>query len=294
MMGTLRIAVATYDRLEATKQCLESIHEKTDCEYKLTVVDNGSQQDTVDYLMEMYSNQLIDDLYLFGKNMGVACAYNLALSFSSEDFIVRLDNDIIIINPDWANVMIDFLSTYKEIATIGFHVWKNCPNESVAGLSDHVAFIARSYTTGACCMFRRDVHERLGYWCEDYGLYGEEDKDFGIRVYEAGMTAGYIDKKEKYLIHEHIPHFSNNIEGLRCNNNRIKSLRMFLLNQILYKNKKRDIHVARKFDYALDGLNVSAKLNKHYSTFIKEIHKLGIELEPILKEQLREKYNLTY
>ena len=289
-MPKLRIAIVTCDRLDATKRCLESVDKMTACDYRLSVVDNGSKEDTISYLVSLCDKKKINDLYLFGKNMGVACGYNLALSLSD----VRLDNDIVIKDPSWANIMIDFLSQYKEIATIGFHVWNKCPDESVHGLGGYVAFIARSFTTGACCMLRKDTHARLGFWCEDYGLYGEEDKDFGFRVYESGMLAGYVDKKGKYIYHEHVPHTVKEIENLRCDGNRVKSLRMFLLNKMLYKNKKRGLYMPKKYDYAVNGLKVSVKLNKNYSEMIKEIYKIGVGLEPELKKQLQEKYNISY
>ncbi len=285
MSPTLRIAVVTYNRLASTVQCLESIVSRTDADYRLTVVDNGSERDTVAYLLRLHNKKQIDDLYLFDRNMGVACGYNFALSVSREPFFVRLDNDIIIQDAAWARVLMDVLTRQREVGTAGFHVWGNCPVETFAGLGDGDVFIARSFTTGACCMSRRDVHEKLGFWCEDYGLYGEEDKDFGFRLARAGLTAGYVDKRDKYVRHEHTPYETGGVNELRNDKNRQEARRMRRLNELLYAKGLRQLFMPRKYDATLDGVRVSFSENPEYARFMEGVAKIGRKLEPVLAAQ---------
>ena len=40
---------------------------------------------------------------------------------------------------------------------------------------------------GACYLIPKRAHEALGYWCEDYGLYGEEDHDHSVRLRLAAL-----------------------------------------------------------------------------------------------------------
>ncbi|EKO39484.1 MAG: putative glycosyltransferase [Solidesulfovibrio magneticus str. Maddingley MBC34] len=282
MARTLHIAVVTYNRLESTVRCLESVLARTDADFRLTVVDNGSEKDTVAYLLRLHNKKKIDDLYLFERNMGVACGYNFALSVSREPFFVRLDNDLVIRHPAWASVLMNVLSRHQEIGTAGFHVWANCPAETFAGLGDDDVFIPRSFTTGACCMSRRDVHEKLGFWCEDYGLYGEEDKDFGYRLAKAGMTAGYVDKRGKYVLHEHTPYETGGIDALRNDKNRQEALRMRRLNEFLYEKGLRGVFMPRKYDAKLDGLRVRFAENPEYARFMEDVAKIGRKLEPVL------------
>ncbi|KHK02239.1 glycosyl transferase family 2 [Desulfovibrio sp. TomC] len=263
---------------------------KTDTDFRLTVVDNGSKQETVAYLLRLYNKKIIDDLYLFEKNMGVACGYNFALSISKEPFFVRLDNDIIIQDKSWANVLMEALTTRPETGTVGFHVWANCPEDTIAALRDCVVFVPRSFTTGACSMSRRDVHERLGFWCEDYGLYGEEDADFGFRLHQAGFIAGYIDKRGRYIQHEHTPYETDDVGPLRNNKNRVATLRLFLLNKFMYKNGLRDLFMHRKYDARVDGLNVTFAENPEYARYMEEVVKLGRKMEPVLAADLEQYY----
>lgn len=45
------IIILSYNQLHYTKRCLESIRRyTTDIEYELIVIDNGSDQETIDYL----------------------------------------------------------------------------------------------------------------------------------------------------------------------------------------------------------------------------------------------------
>lgn len=285
MARTLHIAVVTYNRLASTVRCLESVLARTDADFRLTVVDNGSEKDTVAYLLRLYNKKKIDDLYLFDRNMGVACGYNFALSVSQEPFFVRLDNDIIIQDAAWANILMSVLSRHHEIGTAGFLVWANSPAETFSGLDDYDVFVPRSFTTGACCMSRRDVHEKLGFWCEDYGLYGEEDKDFGFRLAKAGLRAGYVDKRGKYVQHEHTPYETGGIDELRNDKNRREALGMRWLNEFLYEKGLRELFMPRKYDAKLDGLRVSFSENPEYARFMEGVAEIGRKLGPVLAAQ---------
>ena len=48
--GLTSIVVVTYNQLEYTKLCLESVLQRTDARYELIVVDNGSTDGTLEYL----------------------------------------------------------------------------------------------------------------------------------------------------------------------------------------------------------------------------------------------------
>ena len=55
-----------------------------------------------------------------------------------------------------------------------------------------------------CCpaqIFLR--HARLGFWNEDYGLYGIEDSDFSSRLKAAGLKNLYMARSEQYIRHSH-------------------------------------------------------------------------------------------
>jgi glycosyltransferase involved in cell wall biosynthesis/GT2 family glycosyltransferase len=55
---------------------------------------------------------------------------------------------------------------------------------------------------GACSLIPHRTWDLLGDWCEDYGLYGEEDRDYGFRVSQAGLINAYMADED---IGDHLP-----------------------------------------------------------------------------------------
>ena len=49
---------------------------------------------------------------------------------------------------------------------------------------------------GACILIPKKTHDRLGFWCEDYGLYGEEDFDYGVRVTLSELLNVYMEDED--------------------------------------------------------------------------------------------------
>jgi GT2 family glycosyltransferase len=91
----------TYDRLELTKQTVESFYSKTNVDYHL-FIDNGSTDGTQEYLKQF-------DHILLEKNYGIAYAFRAACdTLQGYDFILKLDNDIETVTDDIINKMLRF------------------------------------------------------------------------------------------------------------------------------------------------------------------------------------------
>jgi GT2 family glycosyltransferase len=91
----------TYNRLELTKQTVNSFHSKTSVDYHL-FIDNGSTDGTVEFLAGL-------DHILLEKNYGIAYAFRMAVGqLKGYDYILKLDNDIETVTPDIINLMLGF------------------------------------------------------------------------------------------------------------------------------------------------------------------------------------------
>ena len=44
----------------------------------------------------------------------------------------------------------------------------------------------------ACTVFNRKLHQQIGFFCTEFGLYGEEDADFFFRARLKGYQLGYL------------------------------------------------------------------------------------------------------
>lgn len=87
--------------MEFTRECLNSLRKQTYGEFKVIVVDDGSTDGTYQHLKDNYPEVIIlqgdGNLWWTGAtNMGVRKA--LELSASNEDYILTLNNDLVVIS----------------------------------------------------------------------------------------------------------------------------------------------------------------------------------------------------
>lgn len=199
------LMMATYNRLDLTKQTLDNIFETTDYPFDLVIVDNASKDKTIDYLYSFFESKTSEKHPYFStfklikneKNLGIAVARNQGLLASTGQWLSTLDNDVLL-PKGWLSTAIDILRTNPRYAMIGAnmegvaypivtngkHSWQDKPRGNLGT---------------ACTVFHRSLHNLLGFFNTEYGLYGEEDADFGMRVRVAGFKMGYLKENGKHV-----------------------------------------------------------------------------------------------
>ncbi len=178
----VNISMVTYNRLEFTKKSIESIIEFTTYPYVLTVIDNNSQDGTKEYLKELKEKGIIKNLVSLDENIGIAKASNLGwLQEPDANYYLKLDNDIVIQKHNWLSDMISVVEKIPQAGAVGYNF------EPVSYASSFINEIEvrikhKGNLGGACILIPKRTSELLGFWCEDYGLYGEEDADYCFRI----------------------------------------------------------------------------------------------------------------
>ena len=197
----VNICMVTFNRLEFTKSSIASILQYTCFPHVLTVVDNGSTDGTVEYLQAMKKEGIITNLILLKENVGVAKASNLAWSQEPKaGYYMKLDNDIVIQKPNWLERMVEALDASPQLAMVAYN-FEPCsyPIQMINGQKMRPKM---GNLNGACVLIPKRTEQQLGFWCEDYGLYGEEDADYGGRIILAGLHNAYMEDED---IGVHLP-----------------------------------------------------------------------------------------
>jgi glycosyltransferase involved in cell wall biosynthesis len=273
--GTSRfvnISMVTYNRLEFTKEAIHSIAEHTMYPYVLTVVDNGSTDETREYLIEAQKEGIIKNLVLLGKNMGVARASNLAWHLEPlSAYYVKFDNDIVIRKKDWLSDMVSVIEGVPGLGAVAYNFEPiSYPLTTESGMKIR---IKQGTLGGACILVPNRTREILGYWSEEYGLYGEEDLDYGFRILKAKMLNAYMENED---IGEHLPagraarietgsmSASDGVEERTHGEYRkwkdarrrknVSLLGRFNRNKLLYKLKIKPLYVASRFSERVLGI----------------------------------------
>lgn len=180
------IMMASFNRLELTMQTMESLRRTVKLPTELIVIDNGSTDDAAEWLQTQMD--IIDVLVLNPENYGIARARNQSLYRATADYLVTIDNDVIL--PEgWLEALKDILDAIPSIGTVGLNYEARYPIENRNGIDVEIKPKYSNVGT-ATMMFRRSLHEQIGYFTE-FALYGEEDADFGYRAGMLGLDNAY-------------------------------------------------------------------------------------------------------
>lgn len=190
------LMMVTYNRLDLTKETLDSLWSTTKDPFQLVVVDNGSSDGTIEYLESIQKKAPMKMHILpLEENKGIAVGRNVALQKANQlgtKWYCTIDNDVKM--PDgWLGECIDILTTNKGYGAIGVNMEvKPYPIVSKGGFNFQDKPQGNLGT--ACMVFRKQLHQMIGYFTTEYGKYGEEDADFGMRARVAGFKLGYIER----------------------------------------------------------------------------------------------------
>jgi len=203
------IIIPFRDRAALLSQCVSSIQEKTIYgNYEILLVDNGSTEaSTLDLLNSYRDNSRIHILHQEGA-FNYSALNNLAGEYSRADYLCLMNNDVIVIAPDWLEDMVGYASQ-PGVGCVGAKLYyANATIQhagivlGLGGVSRHVfvnrarddpgyfgrLLVASNYSavTGACLLVRRSTYMEVGGLDEKELSVEFNDIDFCIKVRSAG------------------------------------------------------------------------------------------------------------
>ncbi len=219
----ISIVVLTHNKREVTAKCLTSLLAGGGLPWELVVVDNGSTDDTRDWLAgfrELAAKRGIRvELLANPGNVGCSTARNQGAAAARGDRLVFIDNDVALRRRDWLAGLAAGLGSLPEAVIVGPKlVYPFAPFDiQCAGVAispaGRVQFRGRGDSRheprwnrrqevqcliSACWMVRRDAFEAAGGFDEAFNPVEFEDFDLIYRMREAGGRAYYLPEVEMY------------------------------------------------------------------------------------------------
>lgn len=217
------VIICVHNAFEDVKRCLQSVLACSNLPYRLVLVDDGSQDETRDYLAE-FAQQHECTLLRNETARGYTFAANQGLRAAQGDFSVLLNSDTIV-TPGWLDRMAACALSDDKIGVVGplsnTASWQSIPNISEDGdwatnplpanisVEEMGGLIATrsarlypemKFLNGFCLFIRKSVLEQIGLLDEQHfgAGYGEED-DFCLRARAAGWKLALAD--DVYIFH---------------------------------------------------------------------------------------------
>jgi O-antigen biosynthesis protein len=241
------VMMCTYNRLDLTKRMLKDFCEKTKHPCTLVIVDDGSADGTREYLKtiseidEFVGSNVEIEVYENHENLGVAKTRNRALKIAVEKkpkFFCTVDNDVEL--PEgWLGECIDILKANRNFGCIGANMeGRKYPLVTKGGFTFQEKGAGNLGT--ACMVFPSAVQKMLGFFNTEYGKYGEEDADFGMRVRVAGFRLGYIERMGHHFGEGELDVGEYRDFKTACNKN---NLAKFKANCVAYARKQKSLYI---------------------------------------------------
>lgn len=204
MNPLVSIIILNYFHPEVIDVCLRHLQKYTEIPHEVVVVDNGSDQNTIDYLREQHRLGLIDVLVENGYNALFSEGNNIGVQHSDpeSEYLLFLNSDVAVIHDQWLDKL---LSWIEGEANYWPNPWcskvnhpKGGPLDILsAGWSHDINVEGNARPEGFCLMMRRKIWRPFDTnfpW-----LYGWEHTV--SEIMRDGARCGVLFNYSKYLVH---------------------------------------------------------------------------------------------
>jgi len=220
LKGKATICIINYKTLSLTKLCLRSIRKFTKYPHEVLVVDNGSEDESVEYLRSLNWIHLIERKPADNERGGCAhaVALDVGLARCNTEFFVSMHSDVIVQRQNWLTDLIAYFGNGDDIACVGSgkielrSKWRHALKKA----TDYRSFKRRLlrepdrlgkyryYNRTICCLYRTDVlkDESLSF-----GMDQDKGLTSGKKLYFELIDRGYktielpCSVMSEYIIH---------------------------------------------------------------------------------------------
>ena len=196
------LVLLSWNHLEETRPCLDSLFRTTDAPCRLFIVDNGSEPPVVEFLRSVRPQGAILEVALLQNeaNEGFPRGMNRGLRASGAPYACLLNNDLVF-TPGWLSRMLEVAQQHPELgvlnpesSTFGRHPPRGLSLDAYAEtLADtRGLYVEVGMCIGFCLLIKREVIERIGFLTEEVERIFFEDEDYSMRAQEAGFRCAVV------------------------------------------------------------------------------------------------------
>jgi GT2 family glycosyltransferase len=203
----IEVIVPNWNGMKVLPQSLESLSRQTMSGFRITVVDNGSRDGSVEYVVKQWPDVR---LLVLGKNFGFCRAVNLGIRSSPADLIALLNNDAEA-DPGWLEALYRAAEKYPKAGSFASKILMAERSQCLESAGDLIKPDASGANRGrgevdrgqydqeeevfsasaAAALYRRALFENIGLFDEAFFAYFE-DIDLGFRAQRFGYPCLFV------------------------------------------------------------------------------------------------------
>lgn len=211
------VIIPNWNGEDLLKDCLESLKNQTYKDFEIVLVDNGSTDNSLEYVRNNFPWVKIITLQ---KNFGFARAINEGVKASTAKFTVFLNNDTLV-DKDWLKNLIFSAESHPEAISVNSKLLSFYDRKIIDGVGILINEVGQARSigwqekdsdqynkefyifgaTGGASLFRRKDFIKVGMFDEKYFMYSEE-VDFAFRAQFLGYKSIYCPKAVVYHKHK--------------------------------------------------------------------------------------------
>lgn len=211
------VIIPNWNGSKLLEDCLSSLRKQTFKDFEIILVDNGSTDDSLEYVKDRFPEAKIIPLQ---KNFGFAKAINEGVKASSAKYVLFLNNDTSV-DKDWVKYLIACADSHPGVISVNSKLLNFYDKELIDGVGilinevgqarsigwqekDKGQYSSEQYifgATGGASLFRREDFIKIGLFDEKYFMYSEE-VDFAFRALVLGYKSIFCPKAVVYHKHK--------------------------------------------------------------------------------------------
>ena len=198
----ISVLVVTWNRKKDVLETVQSIYEQMYKNFEIIVVDNGSDDGTLDALYEFWPDVRVVAL---NRNLGISAGRNAGIEIARGDIIFCLDSDASLDQSALTNLVRRFQAN-SDVGVINSKIVNAFTKELDGGpgwayseeqkANQNVEFLSWSFSEGGAAI-RRQVLDQVGpFW--ELLFFGCEGQELSLRVWDAGYKVLYYPESVVY------------------------------------------------------------------------------------------------
>lgn len=197
MIEPIDIVITAFKRPKMLMETIKYLKERTKYPYRLFIIHNGGSEEAL-IECEKDTFLIIDPSY----NVGIHCAWNLALAVVSSKYFITCDSDILVpdLEPDWLTQLVGLMDARPDFGAIALQPHKFIGLEPSRHPMDEKGEIILTPMVGAVArLMRLDAVWKSGGWERIVRQSrNHEERLICGRLNDIGYKFGYAAKMKAF------------------------------------------------------------------------------------------------